>query len=72
MVEHSNKGSDLFDSARRSDLENGIDFLLLRLDSFSSEYETEVFSLKSTKARLFGIDLEIVVTEAIEDDSKLL
>ena len=41
LVEHSDEAADLLDSVWRCNLENGIDFAMLWLDSVGSEHRTE-------------------------------
>jgi hypothetical protein len=39
MVQHADKGSDLFEIARWCNLKDWIDLLLLQFDTFSGKYE---------------------------------
>lgn len=71
VVNHTNEGADLADVGRRRNVKDGVDLLLLWLDSIWCEDEAKEFSFPCAKAAFRGIDLEVGATDAEEDFAEL-
>jgi hypothetical protein len=57
LVDHANKGVDLFDDLCCSDLDNCLNLFDLRFDSLSGKYKSKELGFNCTKGGLVAMDL---------------